>query len=207
MKPHRPTIRVIAIRAVLFVAATTGGWSNNVPDDGPIAADEGSALNVDWNLKLHNVDTDLFDPSTGSPVARIHIENLSREFGHSGPLRVAWKPQVVLEHVTIEVADTAAWPSAAGDVLGRLSFHHRILNVVIRGLTLRIPERNGLVIEAPFAQLTEGGDLAMATATAMQSGSSPRSLADAVVPLAKPLQAVYLVDRGTPLATSPRRHS
>ena len=166
------------------------------PEDGqgspPDRIEYGSVSLLDWSGKIHDTRLGFFDSTTGVRVAYLRIECVSREFGHAGPFRVAWKPQVILDHLTIDITAAAAWPSVAGEAFNMLPSGRGSVAVVIRNLTLRIPAWNGLVIEAPLARLTETGDIVLIGATALQRDTPRRSLTCAVVPLVRPISAVYL---------------
>ncbi len=58
----------------------------------------------------------VFDDKSGARTGRLRIERVFTENRLHGFLRVAWRPRVILQGVTLEFSREAAWPSAGAQI-------------------------------------------------------------------------------------------
>ena len=134
-----------------------------------------------------------FDSGTGERLACLRIGHIGRDHGHQGLFRVAWKPQVVLDRVCLEVSGQSAWPRAARQILAAFPRYRATTALVIRGFELRITAPSPLGIAARDGWLTPEGNLALSDAVVREAGSPPRRLPLALIPLTRPAAAVWSV--------------
>lgn len=111
-----------------------------------------------------------FDDATGARNGRLRIEHVRMAYGRQGFLRVAWRPQAVLEGVNLEIAPTATWPAAGRQIADALRSQGEIAE--LREITVQLP--GGKALHARSGRLRADGALELQEVEAT-AGSGPAS--------------------------------
>jgi hypothetical protein len=98
-----------------------------------------------------------FFTSAGERVARLSIDQVGLEYRTQGFLRVAWRPIVVLDGVTLEVANPAAtWPEQGLQILQAMRTLGGRSELILRRVKIRLT--GAADIDATTARIrTDGG--------------------------------------------------
>ncbi len=113
----------------------------------------------------------LFDDATGARIGRLKIGRVLSESGKQGFLRVAWRPLVVLENVTLELAEDARWPEAGRTVLKALQGIARD-QTELRGVHISRSGAQRCELRSPAGRLRADGAMEFAVAT-VEIGDRP----------------------------------
>jgi hypothetical protein len=90
------------------LALATSAWGRDADAVTPV---------LDLSHESEGVRAGFFTPA-GDRVARLLIDRVGLEYRTQGFFRVAWRPLVVLEGVTLEVSNpAAAWPEQGAQIL------------------------------------------------------------------------------------------
>jgi hypothetical protein len=151
------------------------------------AADELASLDFD----ALNVSTSLLNPVTGHYEGRMVIDSIRRDYGHDGPFRVAWKPLLLLDGVTVDVADATRWAQVAPTLMrGRPFQPSAEREVQIRGIVIRVGSPC-VVVTGATATVSPSGEFILDHGSVAAPGEPTRSFARLRVPLLKPVPSVW----------------
>ena len=141
------------------------------------AADAPSRLRplLDRTHELNGIVVGYFDLASERRVARLELEHISLAYRHQGFLRVAWRPQVVMDGVTLEVVDAAAWPGQAAEVCRTLRELGGSDELILHRVCIRLAGEPGCVITAGSARLNAAGGLLLVDAFSSEAGAPPVS--------------------------------
>ena len=106
-----------------------------------------------------NVTLGFFDDANGERVARLQIGLMTLDYRRQGLFRVAWKPQVILTGVTLQLTDLAACRTVGSQLPEALRSIGAGGSLQLRSVVLEIQQPAALRIEAAGAEFTTGGDL------------------------------------------------
>ena len=106
-----------------------------------------------------NVRVGFFNEANGWRVGRLQIGKMTLDYRHQGVFRVAWKPQVVLTGVTLQIADRSACAAVSSQLPEALRSIGAGGAMVMREVVLEIQAPAHLRIESARAELTAAGDL------------------------------------------------
>ena len=106
-----------------------------------------------------NVRVGFFNEANGWRVGRLQIGKMTLDYRHQGVFRVAWKPQVVLTGVTLQIADRSSCAAVSSQLPEALRSIGAGGAMVMREVVLEIQAPAHLRIESARAELTAAGDL------------------------------------------------
>ncbi len=115
-----------------------------------------------------------FDDRTGVAFGRLRIDRVGVESSRQGFMRVAWRPAVVLEGVTLEIGTEATWPDAGTPILNALHGAGRD-GCLLRGVRLQLAGSEPREILSPQGRLRADGALELADVTMTLGGAAPVS--------------------------------
>lgn len=113
-----------------------------------------------------------FDNTTGDRIGRLQIERVGLEYKRQGFLRVAWRPFVVLEGVTLDLA-AGAFRSSAGVQITEALKGSNGEAAILRNVTLTLSQPRALRIAAATARLRTDGALELSDATVSEADLPP----------------------------------
>jgi len=140
------------------------------------AADGAPALQGGNTPGMRGVVYGLFEDQTGGRIGRVQIDKVDVEYEHRGFLRVAWRPLVVLEGVTLDISAAAAWPGAGAKIIDALRVTGRTHAPVLRNVRVRLAGQSACEITAPKASLRADGGLEL-IGTRWLAGQAPGNAA------------------------------
>lgn len=115
-----------------------------------------------------------FDDRTGVAFGRLRIDRVGVESSRQGFMRVAWRPTVVLEGVTLEIGTEATWPDAGTPILNALHGAGRE-GCLLRGVRLQVAGAEPREIFSPMGRLRADGALELTDVTMTLGGAAPVS--------------------------------
>lgn len=124
-----------------------------------------SSVNMTKDDGPRNVSLGFFDDASGERIARLQIGMMTLSYRHQGVFRVAWKPQVILSDVTLQLTDLAACRSVGSQLPEALRSIGAGGALQMRAIVLEIQQPIALRIEASGAEFTTGGDLLLVHAS------------------------------------------
>ena len=118
--------------------------------------------------------TGYFTPA-GERVARLLIDRVGLEYRSQGFLRVAWRPMVVLEGVTLEVSDpSAAWSAQGSEILRTMRTLGGRNEVVLRRVLIRVAGAPEITASAARIRSDGGLELTLQPGGPGQAAAPPR---------------------------------
>lgn len=142
-----------------------------------LAGDTAAALPGANAPGMRGVVYGLFDDQTGARLARLKIEHVDLEYEHRGFLRVAWRPVVVLNGVTLDVSAGVAWPAAGAKIVDALQVAGRRKASVLRDVHIRLAGEPARELTAVTGNLRADGALEL-TGVKFSAGGSTESTGD-----------------------------
>lgn len=118
-----------------------------------------SSVNMTTDDGPRNVSLGFFDDASGERIARLQIGLMTLSFRHQGVFRVAWKPQVILTEVTLQLTNLAACRTVGAQLPEALRSIGAGGSLQLRAIVLEIQQPAVLRIEASGAEFTTEGDL------------------------------------------------
>ena len=106
-----------------------------------------------------NVRVGFFNEANGWRVGRLQIGKMTLDYRRQGVFRVAWKPQVVLTGVTLQITDRSACAAVSSQLPEALRSIGAGGAMVMREVVLEIQAPTNLRIESARAEFTAAGDL------------------------------------------------
>ncbi len=135
------------------------------------AADrEAAVTKVEGAPRMHGVAYRFFDDRTGALTGQLRIGHVDMEYQRKGFLRVAWKPQVILQDVNFEVSSDLAWPVQGAQMVRALLALGGREELAFRAVRVHLAGTPGREITAPTARLLPDGALEMSGATLAEEG-------------------------------------
>ena len=131
--------------------------------DDPVTRVEGAP-------RMQGVSYRFFDDRTGALTGQLRIGHVDMEYQRKGFLRVAWKPQVILQDVNFEVSSDLAWPVQGAQMVRALLALGGRDELVLREVRVHLAGTPGRAITAPTARLLPDGALEMPGATLAEDG-------------------------------------
>jgi len=120
---------------------------------------DGLRPQLDRNHEIERVGWGFFDLASGQRVARLEIERIVLGYRRQGFFRVAWRPQVRMEGVTLDIASLSGWAVQAGDLQRALRELAGGDELFLTRVRIRVAGDSPRLIEADSAVLTREGDL------------------------------------------------
>lgn len=112
-----------------------------------------------------------FDDQTGARIGRLRIDHVRLEYRRQGFLRVAWRPLVVLDGVSLEIKAGTAWPAAGTQIIRALQGGNRDSSV-LRNVTVLLDGSPAQRITAPTARLRADHALELSDAVVVRDGQA-----------------------------------
>ena len=157
----RHTLSLIAL--ALAVGVATGERLEAADREAPVTKVEGAP-------RMQGVAYRFFDDRTGALTGQLRIGHVDMEYQRKGFLRVAWKPQVILQDVNFEVSSDLAWPVQGAQMVRALVALGGRDELVLRDVRVQRAGAPGREITAPTARLLPDGALEMSGATLAEEG-------------------------------------
>jgi hypothetical protein len=153
---------------------------------------------------MRGVALGFFDGTTGNRVARLLLDRVTLEYRHQGFLRVAWRPLVMLDGVTLESSAVAAWPAQGPKVCQTLRELAGRDELVLRHVRVCLAGSPALEITAPSARLRADGCLELPAAT-VTGATAPATTVDGCLWLTGPAAGRWMPAKSaaTPMPSLP----
>lgn len=173
----RPTTSSQSMRiSVGAVSGSTGFWRGAVGifcwallaltvNAAAVVVSGNSSVNMTKDDGPRNVTLGFFDEANGGRVARLQIGLMTLDYRRQGLFRVAWKPQVVLTNVTLQLTDLAACRRVGEQLPEALRSIGAGGAVQLRAFVLEVQQPSLIRIEARGAEITADGNLLLLAAT------------------------------------------
>jgi hypothetical protein len=159
----RRTLTLSLIVLIVMVCSVAGGRLEAADREAPAAKVEGAP-------RMQGVAYRFFDDRTGALTGQLRIGHVDMEYQRKGFLRVAWKPQVILQDVKFEVSSDMAWPVQGAQMVRALLALGGRDELVFRDVRVQLAGTPGREITAPNARLLPDGALEMSGATLAEEG-------------------------------------
>jgi len=161
----RRTLTLSLIVLIVMVCSVAGGRLEAADREAPAAKVEGAP-------RMQGVAYRFFDDRTGALTGQLRIGHVDMEYQRKGFLRVAWKPQVILQDVKFEVSSDMAWPVQGAQMVRALLALGGRDELVFRDVRVQLAGTPGREITAPNARLLPDGALEMSGATLAEEGTA-----------------------------------
>lgn len=112
-----------------------------------------------------------FDDLTGARIGRLRIEHVRLEYRRQGFLRVAWRPLVVLDGVSLEIKAGAVWPAAGAQIVRALQGGNRDSSI-LRNVSVLLEGSSAQKITAPTARLRADHAIELSDAVVARDGQT-----------------------------------
>ena len=149
--------RKVILRAVILVLGLAG-WSAT-GQAAAVVVSGNSAVNMTSDDGPRNVTVGFFDDANGERVGRLQIGLMTLGYRHQGVFRVAWKPQVTLTGVTLQLNDSAAGKTVGAQMPEAFRSIGAAGSLLLRAVVLEIQQPTPVRIVAHGAEFTPTGDL------------------------------------------------
>lgn len=134
-------------------------------DAASVVVSGNSSVNMTKDDGPRNVTLGFFEEASGERIARLQIGLMTLDYRRQGLFRVAWKPQVVLTNVTLQLTDLAACRRVGEQLPEALRSIGAVGAVQLRAFVLEVQQPNLIRIEALGAEITADGNLLLLAAT------------------------------------------
>lgn len=148
---------MVILRVLIFVFCLSG-WSAT-GQAASVVVSGNSAVNMTSDDGPRNVTVGFFDDASGERVGRLQIGLMTLGYRHQGVFRVAWKPQVTLTGVTLQLNDSAAGKTVGAQLPEALRSIGAAGSLLLREVVLEIQQPTAVRIVAHGAEFTTTGDL------------------------------------------------
>jgi hypothetical protein len=145
-----------------------------------------AAPHVEGAPSMRGVTYSIFDNATGARTGRLKIDRVDFEYRRQGFLTVAWRPQMVLEGVDLEIGANLAWESQGVQIIRALTALGRHDEVVMRNVRVHLARPQAQEITARVARLTPTGALELSQAGITGEGDAGAGGGIFLLPLTGP---------------------
>lgn len=119
---------------------------------------------------MQGINYSIFDSTTGVRTGYLKIEHVDFEYRRQGFMTVAWRPQVVLVGVELEIGTNLIWESQGMQILRALTSLGQHDDMVLRNVKVHLSSPKAQEIIARQARLTPMGSLEMLQASVSIDG-------------------------------------